>query len=209
MKKAAAVAFLARILSLCTCLPALPLPLKSAVSPSLGNCERFRLGSLGSWIVPGSSGLVAEQLLHEVQLVYLQYYTMDLPLVRILEAVITCESFGAIRGKSNSVSVLVKYRCSGRACLHGDEMTGLAVDYTHHFSFQCDITNTYRAWNATFTNRMISYDISKAEVFPRGQCALCIVNSIPETLRYQETAGCIGNNYYCDTKKVIILLCMY
>lgn len=173
-------------------------PPTSVTSVSLGNCERFDLNLLGDWSGQSTHGLIPQQLIYEAQNTYTQYFTEDLPDVQIFEANRTCESFGNSINKSTSVSVVVHYFCYGLACLQDNNVT-VGVNYTHHFSFKCDVdTSTYSLWRGEYTpytRRIITnYSISDAVVTKLGQCAICVISDIfLVSLRYNDYAGCLGN----------------
>jgi hypothetical protein len=166
---------------------------------SVGDCRSFDVNLLGSLGTGSQSGLIAQQLLYESQ-----NTTTVLPRVLVLEAVVTCLSSSRRRDTFGTVAILVKYNCSGGACIHPKSALGYST-YTHHFSFACDPSNNQWTHFSTtgvhaFTNRYVTSSVQTARRAANGQCSFCTsdITSIPHQhglgSNFIEETGCVGTS---------------
>ena len=178
------------------------MPLLSVVRSlgSLGECAEFDSSALGNHKQPAKSGLVPRALL-EVAMrrdPSAMLYTDTLPVVQIVDSVVTCQSLSHNTSTYSTSSVLVQYTCRGIACEQlSHDLRNLT--YVHLFSFVCDSeTNQYTYWDnilgfSLHIDRMTPNAILHANVAAKGSCALCSNDPLfYKDFLFRPVLGCLG-----------------
>ena len=95
-----------------------------------------------------------------------------------------CLASGMYRDQYRSASLLVQYTCTTPSCVRGSEVEKELLD----------LSCVDGVWSvATFTED----PDTEFDTAPRTDCSSCINSTEIDTLLYDATSHCIGNNMHC------------
>lgn len=158
-----------------------------------GTCIVFTTDLLGNANQADEFGLVATHLSIEA--------ATELPFVRILRSVVTCQVLKPQKNKFTEVAVLVQFQCSGAAC--STERPLATLVYTHLFTFYCDPGfNRYTTYNTITGLPPVSFrdGIKTIDSIVPARLGQCVTCSSDQTLviapasrgRFDIETGCFG-----------------
>ena len=162
-----------------------------------GRCTSLESSMLGDFHYPSTLGLVPHSLMAIARRdQYSRYYTTELPSVRVMSAVRTCQSHDVSVSKYNTASFLISYSCRGIAC---NQPPGEVQNrtYVHLFSFICRNSNHYTSWDfipgfEVHINRSTTNSISKPVTTLSGSCTLCTNDpAFNHNPQFDPVTGCI------------------